>query len=177
MLENLTKYSVFKYFEEISKIPRKSGNEQEIVKYLENFARKRNLKYYTDKYNNIVIIKEASKGQELKKTIAIQAHTDMICEKQDDVQHDFLNDPLELYIEGDYIKAKGTTLGADNGIGVAYILALLDSDDIISPKLECIFTSEEETTMLGAINLDMDKIESNRIISLDGSKEGKMLIR
>ena len=143
---------------------------------LENFARKRNLKYYTDKYNNIVIIKEASKGQELKKTIAIQAHTDMICEKQDDVQHDFLNDPLELYIEGDYIKAKGTTLGADNGIGVAYILALLDSDDIISPKLECIFTSEEETTMLGAINLDMDKIESNRIISLDGSKEGKMLI-
>ena len=100
---------------EISKIPRKSGNEQEIVKYLENFARKRNLKYYTDKYNNIVIIKEASKGQELKKTIAIQAHTDMICEKQDDVQHDFLNDPLELYIEGDYIKAKGTTLGADNG--------------------------------------------------------------
>ena len=176
MLENLRKYSVFKYFEEISKIPRKSGNEQEIVKYLVNFAKERNLKYYTDKYNNIVIIKEASKGQEFKKAVAIQAHTDMICEKQDDVQHDFLNDPLELYIEGDYIKAKGTTLGADNGIGVAYILALLDSDDIISPKLECIFTSEEETTMLGAINLDMDKIESNRIISLDGSKEGKMLI-
>ena len=121
MLENLTKYSVFKYFEEISKIPRKSGNEQEIVKYLENFARKRNLKYYTDKYNNIVIIKEASKGQEFKKTVAIQAHTDMICEKQDNVQHDFLNDPLKLYVDGDYIRAKGTTLGADNGIGVAYI--------------------------------------------------------
>lgn len=176
MLEDLRKYKVFKYFEEISKIPRRSGEEQKIVKYLVNFAKERNLKYYTDEYNNIIIIKEASKGQEGKESIAIQAHTDMICEKQDNAQHDFSNDPLELYIDGDYIKAKGTTLGADNGIGVAYILAILDSDDIIAPKLECIFTSEEETTMLGAINLDMGRLESNRIISLDGGKEGKMLI-
>ncbi len=176
MLEDLRKYKVFKFFEDISKIPRRSGEEQKIVNYLVEFAKERNLKYYTDEYNNIVIIKEASKGQENRKPIAIQAHTDMICEKQDNIQHDFSNDPLELYIDGDYIKAKGTTLGADNGIGVAYILAMLDSDDIIAPKLECIFTSEEETTMLGAINLDMDRLESNKIISLDGGREEKMLV-
>ena len=176
MLEDIRVYKVFKFFEEISKIPRKSGQEQKIVQYLVNFAKERNLQYYTDEYNNIVIIKEASRGQKNRKSIAIQAHTDMICEKKDKIQHDFSKEALELYIDGDYIKANGTTLGADNGIGVAYILAILDSDDIIVPKIECIFTSEEETTMLGAINLNMNSLESNRIISLDGSKEGKMLV-
>ena len=106
----------------------------------------------------------------------MQAHTDMICEKLPESNHDFSKDGLELYVDGDFIKAKGTTLGADNGIGVAIILAVLDCEKIKAPKLECIFTSEEETTMLGAINLDLANIESNRIISLDNGKEGKILI-
>lgn len=176
MLETLKPCKVMKFFEEISKIPRKSGEEDKIVEYLKKFAIERNLEYYTDNYRNIVIKKEASQGKENSPAIALQAHTDMICEKLPESNHDFSKDSLELYVDGDFIKAKGTTLGADNGIGVAIILAVLDCEKIKAPKLECIFTSEEETTMLGAINLDLSNIESNRIISLDNGKEGKILI-
>ena len=114
-------------------------------------------------YRNIIIKKEATKGEENRETIALQAHTDMICEKIQGCEHDFSKDGLELYVEDDFIKAKGTTLGADNGIGVAIMLAALDCEKIKAPKLECIFTSEEETTMLGAINLNLNKVESNFI--------------
>ena len=176
MLEGIKPCKVMKYFEEISKIPRKSGEEDKIVEYLKNFAIERNLEYYTDDFRNIVIKKEATPGKENKAPIALQAHTDMICEKIPESKHDFSKDGLDLYIDGDFIKAKGTTLGADNGIGVAIILAILDCEKVNAPKLECIFTSEEETTMLGAINLDFGKIESNKIISLDNGKEGKILI-
>lgn len=176
MLEEIKPCKVMKYFEEISKIPRKSGEEDKIVEYLKNFAIERNLKYYTDNYRNIIIKKNAIPGKENNKPIALQAHTDMICEKTPESKHDFSKDGLDLYVEDDFIKAKGTTLGADNGIGVAIILAVLDCEKIKAPKLECIFTSEEETTMLGAINLDLANIESNRIISLDNGKEGKILI-
>ena len=176
MLEGLKPCKVMKFFEEISKIPRKSGEEDKVVEYLKKFAIERNLEYYKDNYRNIVIKKEASQGKENSPAIALQAHTDMICEKSPESNHDFSIDGLELYVDGDFIKAKGTTLGADNGIGVAIILAVLDCEKIKAPKLECIFTSEEETTMLGAINLDLANIESNRIISLDNGKEGKILI-
>lgn len=176
MLEGLKPCKVMKFFEEISKIPRKSGKEDKVVEFLKKFAIERELEYYTDNYRNIIIKKEASQGKENSPTIALQAHTDMICEKLPDSKHEFSKDGLELYVDGDFIKAKGTTLGADNGIGVAIILAVLDCEKIKAPKLECIFTSEEETTMLGAINLDLANIESNRIISLDNGKEGKILI-
>ena len=176
MLEEIKPCKVMRYFEEISKIPRKSGKEDKIVEYLKKFAIERNLVYYTDNYKNIIIRKEASQGKENSPAIALQAHTDMICEKIPESKHDFSKDGLDLYVEDDFIKAKGTTLGADNGIGVAIILAVLDCEKIKAPKLECIFTSEEETTMLGAINVDLDNIESNRIISLDNGKEGKILV-
>lgn len=176
MLEGLKPCKVMRFFEEISKIPRRSGEEDKVVEYLKKFAIERNLEYYTDNYRNIVIKKEASQGKENSPAIALQAHTDMICEKLPESNHDFSKDGLELYVDGDFIRAKGTTLGADNGIGVAIILAVLDCEKIKAPKLECIFTSEEETTMLGAINVDLDNIESNRIISLDNGKEGKILV-
>ena len=176
MLEEIKPCKVMKYFEEISKIPRKSGEEDKIVEFLKKFAIERNLEYYTDNYRNIIIKKNAAPGKENNQPIALQAHTDMICEKIPESKHDFSKDGLELYVDGDFIKAKGTTLGADNGIGVAIILAVLDCEKIKAPKLECIFTSEEETTMSGAINLDLANIESNRIISLDNGKEGKILI-
>ena len=176
MLEEIKPCKVMRYFEEISKIPRKSGKEDKIVEYLKKFAIERNLEYYTDNYKNIIIRKEASQGKENSPAIALQAHTDMICENIPESKHDFSKDGLDLYVEDDFIKAKGTTLGADNGIGVAIILAVLDCEKIKAPKLECIFTSEEETTMLGAINVDLDNIESNRIISLDNGKEGKILV-
>jgi len=169
-------YTFWKYFKEISNIPRKSGKEEKIAKYIINFAIERNLKYYTDKFNNVVIWKEASYGYEYKETLGLQCHTDMICEKRINTEHDFLKDSLNLIIDGDFIKATNTTLGADNGIGIAYILTILDSKKIQTPKLECIFTVEEETTMNGVNYLDSSVLQSKRIISFDNFKEDEMWI-
>ena len=173
--QNLEGKKVIEYFAEISKIPRRSGEEKEIREYLETFAKERNLNYVKDEYENMIIYKPATKGRENEETLAFQAHTDMICEKEIGIQHDFSKDPIVLYKEGDDITANGTTLGADNGIGVAYMLAILDSD-ISIPNLECIFTVQEETTMIGAIKIDEKNIKARKIISLDNGKEGKILI-
>lgn len=162
------------FFKEISKIPRKSGEERKIADYLVGFAKQRNLEWERDAINNVIIRRKAFKGYENKR-IALQAHTDMICEKLPECKHDFSKDGIEIYEEGDFWKAKGTTLGADNGIGVAFILAILDSNWEI-PEIEGIFTVEEETTMKGAIEIDLDRIKSNKIISLDNGKEGKILV-
>ena len=167
---------VIKFFEEISKIPRKSGNEEGIKNYLVEFAKKRNLQVYEDENFNVIIKKDASKGKEKNEPIAIQAHTDMVCEKRTDIKHNFEKDPIILYKDEDYIRANGTTLGADNGIGVAQILAILDSKDLNMPKIEAIFTVQEETTMIGAKEIDLSNLESKKIISLDGGKEGKILV-
>lgn len=167
---------VIKFFEEISKIPRESGNEKEIKNYLVEFAKKRNLEVYEDENFNVIIKKGASKGKEKSEPIAIQAHTDMVCEKRADIKHNFEKDPIILYKDDDYIRANGTTLGADNGIGVAQILAILDSKDLKLPKIEAIFTVQEETTMIGAKEIDLSNLESKKIISLDGGKEGKILV-
>lgn len=175
-VEKVEPKEVIRFFEEISKIPRKSGNEKNIKEYLVEFANKRNLEVYEDKNYNVIIKKKASKGYENKEAIALQAHTDMVCEKRADIKHDFEKDPIILYKDDDYIRANGTTLGADNGIGVAQILAILNSDTIKTPKLEAIFTVQEETTMIGAIDIDLSKLESKKIISLDGGKEGKILV-
>lgn len=173
--QNLDAKKVIEYFAEINKIPRRSGEEKKIREYLENFAKNRNLQYVKDEYENIIIYKPATTGRENEETLAFQAHTDMICEKDVGVQHDFSKDPIVLYKEGDDITANGTTLGADNGIGVAYMLAIIDSD-ISIPNLECIFTVQEETTMIGAIKIDEKNIKARKIISLDNGKEGKILI-
>lgn len=167
---------VIKFFEQISKIPRESGNEKEIKNYLVEFARNRNLEVYEYENFNVIIKKEASKGKEKSEPIAIQAHTDMVCEKRADIKHNFEKDPIVLYKDDDYIRANGTTLGADNGIGVAQILAILDSKDLKLPKIEAIFTVQEETTMIGAKEIDLSNLESKKIISLDGGKEGKILV-
>ena len=164
-----------KYFYEISKIPRKSGNEEKIAKYLIKFAKERNLKYYTDSKFNVVIWKDASIGYEDKEILGFQCHTDMVCEKIDGSNHDFSKDSLDLIIENGFLKAKDTTLGADNGIGVAYILEILDSN-LKMPKLECIFTSTEETTMEGVRFLDGNILKSKRIISFDNFLDTEILI-
>ena len=169
------KAGFLKYFYEISKIPRKSGKEEKIAKYLIKFAKERNLKYYTDSKFNVIIWKDASIGYEDKEILGFQCHTDMVCEKVDGSTHDFLKDSLDLIIENGYIKAKDTTLGADNGIGVAYILEILDSK-LNMPKLECIFTSTEETTMEGARFLDGNILKSKRIISFDNFLDTEILI-
>lgn len=169
------KIGFLKYFYEISKIPRKSGNEEKIAKYLIEFAKKRNLKYYTDSKFNVVIWKDASIGYEDKEILGFQCHTDMVCEKVDGSNHDFLKDSLDLIMENGFLKAKDTTLGADNGIGVAYILEILDSN-LKMPRLECIFTSTEETTMEGVRFLNGNILKSKRIISFDNFLDTEILV-
>ena len=160
---------IISYFQEIDMIPRNSGNEFGIVSYLKNFAEKRKLKFYTDDFRNVIIKKKSTNG--MNNYIAFQSHTDMVCEKKSNSKHDFSKDSIELFIKDNYIQALDTNIGADNGIGVAYMLSILDSSSIEHPNLEMIFTSEEETSMNGAKNLDFSKIHSNRIISLDAFSE------
>ena len=163
------------YFKKISSIPRQSGNEALIAEYLCKFAESHSLKYYTDELHNVIIYKPAGKGFENCEAIGLQCHTDMVCEKNSGCTHNFDTEGLTLKIDGDYIHAEGTTLGADNGIGIAYILAILDSD-IVCPALECIFTVEEETTMDGAAKLDASKLSTDKIISFDNFSENEFWI-
>ena len=149
------------FFKEISKIPRESGNEKEISNYICEFANTRNLDYLQDEYGNVIIKKYNGKNE----PIIFQAHLDMVCEKNDN-DHDFKKDPIEIYEEEGFLKAKGTTLGADNGIGVAQILNILD--DSLKLNIEAIFTVSEETSMCGAENIDLSSLKGRVLINLDG---------
>ena len=160
-----------RYFYEISQIPHGSKNEMAISDYLVNFAKSRNLKYMQDELWNVIIYKNASEGYKNCKTLMLQAHTDMVCEKNKSSNHDFENDPIEFVVNDGILKANGTTLGADDGTGVAYMLAILDDDSLIHPSLECVFTTQEEIGMFGAMALKKEDISSRRMISLDGGSE------
>lgn len=174
--KNIEPHKVWQYFYEITQIPRPSKNEDKIITYLENFAKSKNLEYKKDRVNNIVIRKPASKGGENKPMVALQCHVDMVCEKNNDVDKDFLKDPIEAYIDGEWVKAKGTTLGADDGIGVAMQLAILDSDIEGIGPIECLFTVDEETGLTGANGLENDMIKSKYLINLDSEDEGQIFI-
>lgn len=173
----LEKYSlqpekVFYYFEEISKIPRGSGNTKEVSDYCVSFARERGLYVRQDELNNVVIKKPATKGYEGKPGVIIQGHLDMVAEKDSDSNHDFMKDPIKLIVDGDFLTADKTTLGADDGIAVAMGLAILDSDDIKHSELEVIFTVDEETGMYGAMDLDMSDINGKYMLNLDSEDDG-----
>lgn len=175
-VEQLTEIPVFNFFKEISNIPRASGNEQKISDYLVGFARDRNLEVVQDEAFNVIIKKPATKGYEQAPTVILQGHMDMVCELNKGTVHDFEKNPIELRIEGDMLYANGTTLGADNGIAVAYALALLDADNIVHPALEVVITTEEETTMGGALAVDPTQFTSKIFINLDSEEEGKLLV-
>jgi len=153
------------YFKEIAKIPRPSGSESKIADYVENFAKERNLLVYRDKNNNIIIKKDVSTSP-----LILQAHLDMVCEKEDWVKKDMTKEGVDLVFDGNILKANGTTLGADDGMGVSIILSILDEE--FSHNLECVFTTEEETSMGGAKSLDASLLSGNNIIGLDGSECG-----
>ena len=176
VLENLEPKEVFHYFEEISQIPRPSYKEGKISDYLVKFAKDRNLFVYQDEMKNVVMIKEATKGYEDVEPIIIQGHMDMVCEKEPGYEIDMEKEGLTLQVEGDYLSAKGTTLGGDDGIAVAYALAILDSDTIEHPRLEVILTVCEEVGMDGATALDVSMITGKRMLNLDSEEEGKMLV-
>ncbi len=172
VLENIKPERVFYFFEEISKIPRGSGNTDAISEYCVDFANKHNLSVNKDEVNNVIIKKAASIGREADAGIILQGHMDMVCEKVNDSLHDFINDGIELMIEGDFVTAKGTTLGADDGIAVAMALAILEDDTLSHPALEVIFTIDEETGMDGAKYIDLSDIQGKYVLNLDCDIDG-----
>ena len=176
VLENCEPKRVFHYFEEICKIPHGSGNTRQISDYLVQFAKNHDLKYIQDEMNNVVIYKPGTAGYENAPTVIVQGHMDMVCEKRPDVDHDFTKDGLNLSVEGDYVSANGTTLGGDDGIAVAYGLALLESDTIVHPPLEVFITVDEEIGLLGAVGFDCSVLKGRRFINLDSEAEGSLWI-
>jgi len=167
---------VFQYFKEINQIPRGSGNEQAISDWLVKFAKDHSLDVTQDKALNIIIRKPGSKGYENAAPVILQGHMDIVCEKEEDKEHDFLKDPIELIVEGDKIHADRTTLGADNGIAVSYGLAILASQEIAHPPIEFLVTVSEETGMDGAFALDATHISGRSLINIDAEEEGKLIV-
>ena len=175
-LENLKPQEVFKYFSDISQIPRGSGNEKQISDYLVSEGKRLGLEVVQDEFFNVLIKKPATKGYENSPTVIIQGHMDMVCEKNKETEHDFEKDPIKLRVDGDFLYATDTTLGADNGIAVAMGLAILASTDIAHPALEVIFTADEEESMNGAMNLNGDLFKGTYIINIDSEEEGTITV-
>lgn len=173
--KDLKPKKVFEYFEDICSIPHGSQNTKAISDYCVNFAKEHGLKYIQDEMNNVILFKEGSKGYENAETIIIQGHMDMVCEKENGVDIDFEKDGLNLFIDGDFLKAKGTTLGGDDGVAVAYALAILDDDTLAHPPLEVVITVDEEIGMLGAEGIDLSMLKGKKLLNLDSDEEGIFL--
>ena len=175
VLEGLEPIPVFHFFEEICKIPHGSGNEAAISDYLKRFAEERGLTCIQDEWKNIIIVKEAAPGKEAEETLILQGHMDMVAVREPDCDIDMEKEPLRLVVNDDEISAEGTSLGGDDGIAVAYILALLDSKEIQHPRLEAILTVGEEVGMDGAREIDLSMIKGRRMLNLDNEEEGILL--
>lgn len=165
----------FRYFEELAAIPHGSHNEQAASDWVVRFAKERGLEVYQEPCGNVIIKVDATPGYENVPAVMLSCHLDMVCEKDPESSHDFLRDPLDLYVEDGWLKARGTTLGADDGCGVAMILAVLDKPEQRHPRLECVFTTTEETGMFGAQELDITRLEARRMICLDATGEKVVL--
>jgi dipeptidase D len=173
ILEHLEPKGVFRFFEELCAIPHGSGNTKAISDWLMDFAHQRNLEAYQDSMNNVIIIKEAAPGYESAAPVILQGHVDMVCEKAPDCEKDMETEGLDLVVEGDTVYARGTTLGGDDGIAVAMALAILDDDGIPHPRLEAVFTVDEEIGMLGAVGMeDVSMLKGRRMLNLDSEVEG-----
>ena len=167
---------VFEQFAKINQIPRPSKHEEKMIAYLKQFGKDHGLETKVDETGNVLIKKPATKGYENRATTILQSHMDMVCDKLVDVDIDFYNDPIQTYVDGDWLKAKGTTLGADDGIGDAIELAILDSDDIEHGPIECVFTRDEETGLTGAFGMKAGFMSGKYLINLDSEDEGQIFI-
>ncbi len=167
---------LWSFFHDINQIPRPSKKEKKVIAYLKAFSEKQKLELKVDKAGNILICKPATAGYNNRKKIILQAHMDMVCEKNSDTQFDFDTDPIQTYIDGDWVKAKGTTLGADNGIGMSMMLAILASTDLKHPAIECLFTVDEETGLTGAFALEQNFLSGEVLINLDSEDDGVVFI-
>jgi len=175
-MKSLEPKVLWNYFHEITQIPRPSKKEEKIIAYLQEFGKKNKLETKTDKAGNILISKAGTKGNENRNTIILQAHMDMVAEKNSDVVFNFDTDPIQTYIDNDWIKAKGTTLGADNGIGMAMMLTILSSEYLPHPPLECLFTVDEETGLSGAFALEKNFLTGKTLINLDSEDDGEIFV-
>ena len=168
--------AVFDYFAEINKVPRPSKHEEKMIAYLKDFAEKNSLAFKTDEAGNVLIAKPATPGMEGRPTVVLQGHMDMVCEKRSDRVIDFENDPIETFIDGEWMRAKGTTLGADDGIGVALAMAILTDSAIKHGPIECLFTRDEETGLTGAFAIEPGFMTGKYLINLDSEDEGEIFI-
>lgn len=175
-MTNLKPEKVFYYFKQISDVPRGSGNCEGIARYCKNFAINHNLRYIKDDSDNVVIYKDGTAGYENSEPVILQGHTDMVCQKTDAATTDFINRGIELFVDRDFLKAKETTLGADNGIAVAMILAILESDNIPHPPIEAVFTSDEEIGLIGAGKLDKSVLSAKKMINLDSEEDDTVTV-
>lgn len=176
VFEGLEPKAVWEYFEEICQVPRPSKKEEQIIEYLLEFGKKHNLETKRDEIGNVVICKPATEGKENVKTVILQSHMDMVCEKNSNTVHDFEKDAIQPYIDGNWVKAKGTTLGADDGIGMATQMAILTATDIEHGAIECLFTVDEETGLSGAFALKNDFLKGEVLLNLDSEDEGEVFI-
>ncbi len=172
MLEHLQPERVFYYFEKICGIPHGSKNTKQISDFCVDFAKEHGLEYYQDADNNVIIIKEATAGYENSEPVILQGHMDMVCEKTADCPKDMATEGLDVYVDGDEVRAKDTTLGGDNGIAVAMALAILESKDIEHPRVEAVFTVDEEIGLLGAGSIDVSQLKGRTMINIDSEDEG-----
>jgi dipeptidase D len=175
-MKTLEPSALWNFFHEITQIPRPSKKEHLVIAYLKAFGEKHKLTTKVDAAGNVLISKPATARNENRKTIILQAHMDMVCEKNSDIVHNFETDPIQTYIDGDWIKAKGTTLGADNGIGISMMLTLLASKELIHPTIECLFTVDEETGLSGAFALKPNFLGGEVLINLDSEDDGEIFV-
>ena len=175
-IKDLEPKATWKYFEQICQVPRPSKKEEKIIAFLMSWARENNIEAKKDEVGNILMMKPATAGMENRKTVILQSHMDMVCEKNSDVDFDFDNDAIQAYIDGDWVKAKGTTLGADDGIGVAAQMDVLTATDINHGPIECLFTVDEETGLTGAFALKPGFLSGDILINLDSEDEGEIFI-
>ena len=176
MKQPIWRETILDYFNQILSIPHPSGHEEELGRYLMDFASKHKLVAKCDRVGNILISKPATPGYEKSKKIILQSHQDMVCEKEPSINHNFMSDPITTYIEDGWLKAQGTTLGADDGIGMAMTLAILANNELIHGPIDALFTVSEETGLIGAFNLDATMVDGEILINLDSEDEGEIFI-
>lgn len=175
-IKDLKPALIWQCFDEITKVPRPSCHEEQIRTFLLDFAKKHGVEAVTDACGNVVMRKPATKGHENAPTVVLQSHMDMVCEKNSGVEHDFMKDPIQTYIDGDWVKAKGTTLGADNGIGMAAAMAVMIDKDLVHGPVEALFTINEEIGLEGAQNLGKDMIKGTMLLNLDSEDDGEIFV-
>lgn len=175
-IKTLQPTAVWDNFAKLTQIPRPSKKEGKIISYMQQWAKERNIECHTDEIGNIVMRKPASPGKENLKTVVLQGHLDMVPQKNNDTKHNFETDPIQAYVDGDWVTAKGTTLGADNGMGVAAAMAVLESKDMQHGPIEALFTIDEETGMTGAFNLKPDFLKGDILLNMDSEDEGELYI-